>query len=211
MKKIFILFIVIICLSQTITSQTNTTVISENSVDKHFYFGLGCGIGFFYPGDVNDFIKTSTSNLVMTNGSAVLIENFVGRASFVYRINKTIDLALIGEYAGAPKIIFVTGGSNEYFYFSRISPGFIATFRIPIGSGRNSIFFASGILYNFMKFEQYKANGIGARLEMGFSFKKNTFQPFVCYDFAKATDDSYYYQSFELNYSGVQVGVDFYF
>ena len=138
--------------------------------------------------------------------------NFVGRASFTYRINKTIDISLIGEYAWAPKLILVSGGDDEYFHFDRISPGFIPKFHLPIGSGKHSIFFAPGLLYNFMKFEKYKANGFGARLEIGFSFNpgKKNIQPFVCYDFSKAIDDSYYYE-FELNYSGVQIGVDFSF
>lgn len=212
MKRLVIFVLLLFTINQSINSQTNTNVITENRVEKHFYFGIGFGFGFFYPGDVNDYIKYYTNNYMITSGVEDLVLNFVGRVSFTYRINKTIDLSLIGEYAWAPKIILVSGGTDEYFHFDRITPGFIAKFHVPIGSGKHSIFFAPGLLYNFMKFEQYKANGIGARLEVGlsFNFRKNNIQPFVCYDFAKATDDRYYVP-FELNYSGVQIGVDFCF
>ncbi|MCD4665614.1 MAG: hypothetical protein K8R68_10115, partial [Bacteroidales bacterium] len=71
---------------------------------------------------------------------------------------------------------------------------------------------APGLLYNFMKFEEYKTNAFGARAEAGlsFNFDKFNLQPFICYDFIKAIDISYNYD-FELNYSGAQIGVDFNF
>ena len=135
----------------------------KTDIDKHFYFEIGLGFGFFYPDDVNDYIKYYTENYLITSGIEDLFLNLVGRVSFTYRINKTNDLSLIGEYAWAPKYILVSRGDDKYFHFDRVSPGFISKFNIPISSGRNSIFFAPGLLYNFMKFEEYKANAIGAR------------------------------------------------
>jgi len=137
MKKLTILLLVIFCLSQSLTSQTNTNVITENRIEKHFYFGVGFGFGFFYPGDVNDYIKYYTDNYLITSGVEDLFLNLVGRVSLTYRINKTIDLSLIGEYAWAPKYIIVSGGDDKYFHFDRISPGFIAKFHPPIGSGKH--------------------------------------------------------------------------
>ena len=212
MKKLTIIFIIIMCTVPTLTTLAQPNVITENRKEKNLYFGIGFGFGFFYPSDVNDYIKANTKDIIITSGIEDLFLNLVGRVSLTYRINKTIDISLIGEYAWAPKYISVSGGDDEYFHFDRVSPGFIAKFHIPIGSGKHSIFLAPGLLYNFMKFEEFKANAIGARLEAGlsFNFGKFNLQPFICYDYIKATDNSYI-PEFELNYSGAQIGVDFNF
>lgn len=217
MKKLTIIFIIIMCTVPTLTTMAQKNIITENRKEKNLYFGIGFGFGFFYPGDVNDYIDADTKDISLTYGTFNIFMNIVGRASLTYRINKTIDLSLIGEYAWAPKYISVTGGGNKYFHFDRITPGFIAKFHIPIGSGKHSIFLAPGLLYSFMKFEEFKADAIGARLEAGlsFNFRKFNLQPFICYDYVKAKDDTYYNDiynyKFELNYSGAQIGVDFNF
>ncbi len=214
MKKIKITILILFCFNISLISQTKSDVITENRKDKHFYAGIGFGFGFFYPVDVNDYIKNNRTTYYINNGIEDLFSNLVGRLSLTYRINKTIDLSLIGEYAWAPKFIPVSGGDSKYFHFDRVSPGFIAKFHFPIGSGRHSIFLAPGLLYNFMKFEEYKANALGARLEVGLSFNFGNFnlQPFICYDYAKAKDNTNaYIDEFELNYSGAQIGVDFNF
>ena len=211
MKKLSILFLITFCLGQSLFSQSQSDVITENKIDKHFYFGVGFSYGIFYPGDVNDYIEYLTANVVVTDGSEEIFRNIVGRISLTYRINKTVDLSLIGEYAWAPTYIVVSGSSDFiYFHFDRLSSGLIAKFHIPVKSGQNSIFFAPGLLYHSMKFEEFKANTLGFRLETGLSFNFNwaNLQPFICYDFAKAKDENY---EFELNYSGIQIGVDFNF
>jgi hypothetical protein len=137
-----------------------------------------------------------------------LVVNYAGRVSLTYRFSKTIDLSLIAEYAIAPKYIY---GYDIFYHFDRLSPGLIAKFHIPVKSGQNSIFFAPGLLYHSMKYEEFKANTLGFRLETGlsFNFSKVNLQPFISYYFAKAIDNSYY--EFELDYSGIQIGVDFNF
>ncbi len=212
MKNSAILLILIICFSQSLSSQNNSNVITENRVEKYIYVGMGFGYGIFYPGDVNDYISYELSNVTITQGVTDLFTNFVGRISVTYRVTETIDLCLVGEYAWGPKYFAITNGSDVYYHFDRASPGLLAKFHIPFKSGRHSIFFAPGLFYHSMKFEEFKGNTIGARAEMGFSFnfRKFNLQPFLCYDYAKATDNKYGVP-FELNYSGVQIGVDFNF
>ncbi len=211
MKKLTVLFLLTFCLGQSLSSQTFSNDITETKTDKQFYFGIGFGIGFFYPGDVNDYILDNTSNLLITNGVADIVTNIVGRVSLTYRINSSVDLSLIGEFAWAPKYLVLSVGDDLYFNFNRVSPGLIAKFHIPIKSGQNSIFFAPGLLYNTMKFEEFKGSALGFRLETGLSFNFNrvNLQPFISYDFANATAENY--PDFELNYSGIQFGVDFNF
>jgi hypothetical protein len=209
MRKKAVLIFVILCVGWSFSSNAQS---SANTQNKHFYFGVGVSYGFFYPGDVNDYIKADLSHVTITSGVEDLFLNLVGRMSFTIRVHKAIDLSLIGEYAWAPKLIVVSGGEDIYFHFNRFSPGLVAKFHVPVGSGKNTLFFAPGITYNLMKFEVYKANALGAKAEIGFSFnyRKFSLQPFVCYDYAKAIDDSFGYE-FELNYSGAQIGVDFVF
>ena len=215
MKKYAILFLIFICLGKSLNAQTKSDISVENKVDKPVYFGIGFGFGFFYPSDVNDYIKDEMSYVYLTSGVEDLFLNIVGRISLTYRINRIIDLSWIAEYAWAPKYFSVSGGDNKYFHFDRISPGLIAKLHIPIGSGRHSIFLAPGILYHFMKFEEFKADDFGVRIEAGlsFNFGKSNLQPFICYDYAKAKDDLDFnnIRKFELNYSGAQIGVDFSF
>ena len=208
MKKLTTLFLTVFLISQSVISQSQSNVITENRTDKHFYFAIGFGEGFFYPGDVNDYIEHHIQDIEVTSGVENLFLNIVGRASLIYQINKTIDISLIGEYAWGPKLIAVTNGENKYFHFDRATTGITAKFHIPVKSGKNSMFFTPGLLYNFMKFEEYKANALGARFGAGFSFnfKKFKLQPFACFDYTKAIDDG-----FELNYTGGQIGVDFVF
>ena len=68
MKKLTILLLVVFSLSQALTSQTDTKIETKSKVAKHFYVGFGFGIGFFYPNDVNDYIKYYTNNYLITSG-----------------------------------------------------------------------------------------------------------------------------------------------
>jgi hypothetical protein len=210
MKRSSVLFLILFGVASSLWSQSN--IISENRAEKPFSFGIGFSEGFFYPGDVNDYIDFYTSYINITNGSSSLFVNYVGKASLIYRINKTVRLSLVGEYGWGPKYFVVSNGDNEYFHFDRASIGLVAKFHIPVGSGRHSIFIVPGLLYHSMKFEDFKANNIGGRLGGGFSFnfKKFKLQPFTCYDYVSASDTGYGFV-FELNYSGIQFGVDFIF
>lgn len=213
MKNLALILLISLCFSGSVHSQFHSDAGPESEISKQFYFGVGFGFGVFYPGDVNDYIADHTSDIDINAGVTDIFSNYVGRLSFTYRPNRVIDLSLIAEYAWAPKFVVVYGGSNEFYHFDRFSPGILAKLHIPVGSGRHSIFLAPGILLNNMKFEEFEASSIGPRLETGFNFNfgKTTLQPFVCFDYAKAVDDSNPYVEFELNYTGVQIGVDFSF
>ncbi|MCF8372887.1 MAG: hypothetical protein K9H64_14790 [Bacteroidales bacterium] len=213
MKNLALFLLISLCFSISGVSQFHSDISSESEINKQFYFGVGFGFGIFYPSDVNDYIAASTSDIDITEGVTDLFLNYVGRLSLTYRPNRVIDFSLIAEYAWSPKLVVVDDGSIDYFHFDRFSPGMLAKLHIPVGSGRHSIFMAPGLLINNMKFEEFKASSVGPRLEAGFNFNfgKTTLQPFVCFDYAKAVDDFNGYNEFELNYTGVQIGVDFSF
>ena len=209
MKKIAILFLIVLLIYNPLFSQ------SEKNVNNKLRFGLGVGFGFFYPTDVNDLIEAQNKDIIITSGFEQLIMNYSGRMSLTYKVNTRIDLSVCTEYSWAPKLL-VVGDNTRYYHFDKFSTGFITKFHIPVKSGKHSIFFAPGLHYNFMKFVDYnknvyKGNAIGARVEGGLSFNFGSFnlQPFIFYDYAKAIDKTNY--DFELNYSGVQIGVDFSF
>jgi hypothetical protein len=201
-------------MSLSISSQAQTNIITENRINKHLYFGVGYSFGFFFPVDVNDYIFEKTDYFYMTEGTADLFSNYAGRILLTYRINRTFDLSAIAEYAFAPKYIIMIGEEDIYFHFDRFSPGIVAKLHIPIGSGKHSLFVAPGVHYSFLKFEEFEANTLGGKFQTGvnLNFRKNILQPFVSFDYIKARDKSnFYYQEFELSYTGIQIGVDFSF
>jgi hypothetical protein len=194
-------------------AQNQQEIYVSSDLDNKLHFGVGFGIGFFNPGDVNDYIEDETNDLLITYGFSTLIVNYSLRATLCYSVTERIDINFVGEFSLAPKIILVDGGDNLSYYFNKFSPGIVPKFYFPVGnSGRNSIFLAPGLLYNFMSFEDFSANSLGGKLEGGFSFKvgKTKMQPFAAFEYAKAVDDENHYK-FEMNYTRFQIGMDFIF
>ncbi len=200
---------------------SDTDKEAKGDTKRIAYFGLGFSFGFISPEDVNDYISYDLGN-VNVDGSSRMSFNLVGRLSLSFRINKFLDLSLIGEYAWAHKSIvtysysflFISDREKHTYDYSRFSPGLIANIYVPTGSGKHALLFAPGLLYSFMNFEDFKATGLGGRFKMGFSFNNENLkiQPFFCYDWIKAKDEMEYYHDrvadFELDYSGLQIGVD---
>ncbi len=184
-------------------------IIKENGV----FWGVGIGIGVFYPDDVNDYIKSASSNMQIEESVTDMFMNYVGRLSVSYKVNKKLTFTFLNEYGLAFTFLIDTGNEEiKTFSFIRVSPGLLTKIHFPIKSGRHSLYIAPGINYHFMKFEEYKANGIGGKLQFGFSlnFRKSSLQPFFSIDYANATDNSHTVP-FNLNYSGLQWGVDYNF
>jgi len=204
-KKVF--FLVLIFVSFTFFPSIN----AQNSNTKNFavYPGFGLGFGFFYPKDVNEYIENDLPTMDYEIGFSDIIMYFEGHASLTFKI-KWIDITSLVEYAIAPKYIAVTGSSEgDYFYaFTRLSPGILTNFYFPIGSGKHALYAGGGVQYHFMKFEEYKGNNIGFRLNAGISlqFRKFNLQPFIAFNIANAKDEES--ESFDLNYTGGQIGVN---
>ena len=217
-KKIGIIgTIIFYCLQPVLGSEKATFSLAQNepSERKIVSGGFGVGLGIFFPKQVNDYIKDATSHLLITTGFADMITNYIGKASISVRPVPVIEISVYCEFAWAPKFILVSSGDNYYFSFTKISPVLSPKIHIPLGSGRNSLFFAPAVSYNFMKFKDVNDGWEtdmekcwGWKLQVGFNLemKKIILKPYLGYDHAKATNG---YS--ELNYSGAQLGIDFHF
>ena len=182
--------------------------------NNNILIGAGFGIGFFYPGDVNDYMVEYADfhNYYLQEGITELIMNIVGRVNISYRLNNYLEFAGMLEYGWGPKYIMVTGDEDVYFHFDRISPGLLTNFHIPFASGRHSFFIGAGIFYHMMEFEQFSDNAIGYRAQAGINLRLGRFTPqvFLAYDYALGEDTIDYIQNsriFELNYSGIVIGI----
>jgi hypothetical protein len=211
-KSLYILTLLLYLAGPDCLSQSDVNIIDSKRSQKSLFFGVGVGYGFFYPNDVNDYIADYTDNIIITNGTTDMIMNYTIRGILTYKIIKAIDISFFADYTWSPKLIFVDGDDNIYFHFNKFSPGIEPKFHISFSSGRHSVFFSPGVTYNIMKFEKYKADKVGLRLKggVGLNFDNFTMQPFVFYDISNDVDERYG-DNFRLNYSGVQLGVDFLF
>jgi hypothetical protein len=184
----------------------------ESSVK--FFPSFGISYGFFYPKDVNAFIKNdlSSHNLITQSGVTDIFSYFEFRGGLTLKM-KRVDINGIGEYAISPKIVMVTNGSSQTYNFSRTTVGAVSDFFIPLGSsGKSSFFFGGGILYNFMKFESYNASSPGFRLQAGVSlqFGKFNLEPNLAFTYGKATNHMTH-NDFIMNYTGGQISLIFSF
>lgn len=188
---------------------------TEPSERKIVSGGFGVGLGIFYPGQVNDYIKDVTSDLLITSGFGDMVANYIGKVSISVRPTPVIEISAYCEFSWAPKFILVSYGDNYYFSFTKISPVLSPKFHIPMRGGAYSFFFAPAVTYNFMKFkdshhewETDMEKCWGWKFQVGFSFemKKIILKPYIGYDHAKAING---YS--ELNYSGAQLGIDLHF
>lgn len=203
-KEYFLtLILVLFCYVASLNAQ------SSNTANFAVYPGFGIGFGFFYPKDVNEYIENDLPAMDYQIGFSDMIMYFEGHVSLTFKI-KWIDITSIVEYAIAPKYITVSGSSEgDYFYsFGRLSPGVLANFYFPIGSGKHALYAGGGAQYHFMKFEDYNGNNIGFRLNAGISlqFRNFNLQPYVAFNIANAKDEEV--ENFNLNYTGGQIGVN---
>lgn len=219
LKTGFLLFVLqftsLFCTESNAQFQVETKTTSQQ---RYISGGIGIGLGVFYPGQINDYIRDETGHLLITTGLAEMYSNFFGRVSISVHPHRIIELCGFAELGWAPKYIMVYDSMDEslYFSFTRISPGFSTKIHAPIGSGRHSIFFAPGVTFNMMKFRDhqaqganYKANALGGRMQIGFhlDLKKIVLKPYIGYDHAKGNSGGL----LEMNYSGGQLGVEMHF
>lgn len=189
------------------------TVHSQESsgLSKALYPSFGFGIGFFYPGDVNEFIQEEMNSLgYIEEFNTEMYMYFEIRGGLTYRI-KNLDFSGLLEYDLAPKWIMVSGGDDLNYYYSRIGPMIMINYYIPVGSGKHAFFVGGGINYSFMKFEEFSASNPGFKLQAGYNLQFGTFnlQPFGAFTYAKATDSSDpFWDDFGLNYTSGQIGVN---
>jgi hypothetical protein len=179
------------------------------------YPTFGIGFGFFYPSDVNDYIQEDiNSHGYIGEYNTDLYMYFELRAGLTYR-TKSVDFSGILEYDAAPKWIVVSDGEDDLTYlYSRIAPGVMFNYYIPVGKGKDAFFLGAGVNYSFMKFTDFKASNPGFKLQAGFNLQFGGFnlQPFGAFNYAKATDSSDpLWGNFVLSYISGQIGVNFSF
>jgi hypothetical protein len=168
-------------------------------------FGVGIGFGFFYPGDVNDYIADELPSGTTVFGVNGLFMNMGLNLTLGYKIYRNWEFQWLTEAYAAPK--YVTTNVGDYSYnFSRLSTGIIVNYHIPMNAiGKHSIYFGAGPFFHNMTFKAYNASTIGARFQVGFSINNYKFNPqvYIGGDYASANDGD-----FNLNYSCARIGVN---
>jgi hypothetical protein len=186
----------------------------ETNPQKMLIFpSFGVAVGFFYPGDVNDYIAASLaySGITKQYGTTDMFVNYQIHGGVTFRL-KRMDFSGELAFAISPKWIFVENDYNKTYYFNRVSPGISANYYIPMKSEKMEFFFGGGIQYHFMKFEDFKANSPGFSLRAGISMQFGRFnmQPNVSFLAARGeVSDTYDTKgtSFYLNYTSGIIGI----
>ncbi|NJK87670.1 MAG: hypothetical protein HC906_18540 [Bacteroidales bacterium] len=184
-------------------------VTAQEARKSLLYPGFGIGFGFFYPGDVNDYITRELSGYTQEFGTYDMLMYLHAQAFLTYKI-KSFDVTGLIEGAYAPKFISVDYSSTFKSYaFTRISPGVTGNYYLPIGSKRHALYFGGGVQYHFLYFENFSAGNIGFRAQAGLSlqFKRINLQPHAVFNYINADDESKR-PSFNLNYTGGQIGIN---
>jgi hypothetical protein len=193
-----------------------------------FLIGGGIGIGIFMPRDVNKYLddwpRRQVGLAVEQAGFSEMVINYVPRVTVTYIPIEYVQLQILGEIGWSPKAMTFTGGGGEddteWFHYVRYSPGALANFHLPVNSNKQSIFVGGGVLYHWLRFEgggeDYKAETLGYRAQIGYRFYIRAFVPevFVAFDYVKgetgkAIPDTQ--REMTLEYTGGMVGGNFYF
>lgn len=199
------------------------SVHSQESSSGSFgvYPTFGFGFGFFYPKDVNKTIDDiiDVGGYLIETGTQNIFMFYDLHAGLTFRI-KRFDISALFEYDIAPKWIFASGGEDLSFYFSRLAPGVMANLYVPVGSGKHAFFLGGGVNYSIMNFkvkigsEEYKPDGstVGFKAMLGFSlqFGKFNLQPYLAFNYAKATTAEEF-GNMDLDYTNGQLGLNFSF
>lgn len=180
---------------------------SQNEMKPfRFYVSPSIHLGFFSPDEVNNYIENALSSYDLTMGTTDLIMNFNVGLGFGFRFFNLAELQTVTEYSISPKSIMVSNGDNMSFTFSKFTAGLMANIMIPLTTNerKTSAIIGGGILYHNMSFEEHQATKVAPRFQAGLSLNNNKFNPqiLISYDMAKANDNG-----FELDYSGVRIGV----
>lgn len=202
MKKLLYLFLLIPILSFS----------QNNEEKKHIQFGFGYSLGFFNPDVINDYIylRLHQQHLVMQEGTSDMFLNVGGRIFAGYKTDINLGFEVFLEGALGPKIIYAAYDDDMTFLFNRLSPGLKITYDIQVGR-KSSIILGGGVMFNSLIFKEnsdklYFARSLGGKFSVAYqiNFKHIAPRVFVDIDIAKAKDNG-----FELDYSGVQIGLAF--
>lgn len=195
LKSIVVVILLVITTASLNAQETNKSAL---------YPGFGIGFGFFYPGDINDYLAETYVSYETINMDMYMY--YPLQAFLTYKI-KRFDVTGIVEYATGPKYEVTY---SDWYFFNRFSPGVVGNIFFPVGSGKHAFYAGLGAQYHIMTFEEFSASNIGFRLQGGFSlqFGKINLQPHFALNIVSADDDSSVNNKFNLNYTGGQIGVN---
>ncbi|MCU0456022.1 MAG: hypothetical protein MUE74_06945 [Bacteroidales bacterium] len=183
---------------------------SAEAQEKKFTVGPGLSInaGYFNPKDVNAYIANELRNYQIFVGTSDMYLYYEASAFIKFK-TRLVEFLPSFAYGISPKIVT---GADEDFNFTRMSPGFITNFFIPVGfKGKYAFLLGGGVQYHMMNFEGYSGKGLGYRAQAGFDFQFGNFnlQPTIAYNIADVTAENpeAEIREMDLNYSGIQMGV----
>jgi hypothetical protein len=204
-------------LAITLLFAISSSIQSQDSSEKSFlvYPTLGLGIGFFYPGDVNDYIEEEINAGMSSSYNTEIYAYLEVKGGITFRL-KNVDFSALLEFDISPKFVTVSGGDDISYAFTRVAPEISANYYIPNKTGRNAFFIGAGVSYGFLDFRDFAASAPGIKLQAGYSmqFGKFNLQPYGCFRYTKATDSSGaiwgtmdQHVEIDLDYTGGQIGV----
>ena len=209
MSRKFLLVLIIPFMFLQIYSQSDIKPIS---------FGIGGGIGFFYPQDINRYLNDNYSSYMLTSGVYDMFLYFVVNAKGSFFFTKNTELQLEAEWAFSPKFIAVDGEADTYFYH-RLTPAVKFHIHFPLRDDY-SVYFGPGINWNRMKLNtpngsDYHGNCIGFSGQGGVMvrFEKSAMQPFVTVNIinSKNIEDGLTTSISNFSFTGVQIGNIYFF
>lgn len=199
-SRYVLLIITILCLS-------GTSLKAQDDAKFAVGPGLSINVGYFNPEGPNAYITEALSNYTILFGVTDLLL-YYEVSGFLNFKSKWFDVSPTFVYAISPKII----AGAEDFYFTRMSPGCLANFFIPVGfKGKNAVFIGGGVQYHMMKFEGFEGNHLGYRAQVGFDLQFGNFnlQPVIAFNIANVPNGIMVNETmYDLNYTGGQIGVN---
>ena len=190
------------------------SIAQENSKKTNICPGFGIGIGFFNPKGVNEYINYELSSYYQQFGTFDMFMYYELNGSVTLKI-KQLDVTALAAYAISPKFIIISNTSDIKTYtYSRLSPGILANYYIPFGTGRYSLFIGGGAQFHHLKFKEFNGNNIGIRLQVGLNLKfgNTNMQPHIALNLAKVKDGMIVNSElYDLNFTGGQVGINLIF
>jgi hypothetical protein len=195
--------------------------------------GPGLGFGCFYPKDVNDYIEnwTDLQGATLESGFTAMVFNIVPKVAFSYAPIEYVQIQVVGEIGWAPKILAIAGGDTGVFHYMRYSLGGTINGHLPLKGGKLSVLIGAGGLFSWLRFESFGAATPGVRGLVGLRMFLEKLVPEVFLEFnwikdnsdekhlvperVRSADGSFTdqvsYKQLEMSYTGITLGVNFYF
>lgn len=140
----------------------------DEPIERHFAFKANYGIGFFWPSDVNAYLKSrvpqDSGSLVRDLSTMYLL--FSADVSVAYFPTEVFGIRPNLLYLFSYKANPAQGGGTDFFWLHSLAPGLSLDFVLE--THKLARFFASpGVSYQFAWLGDYSAHGLGLELALG--------------------------------------------